>query len=49
MSTHKKPKDFLINVKEQHEKMNLKKPKLKRPKPKINIISINTGSVFDEY
>ena len=40
---------YILNVKEQHEKQNLTKPKLKRPKPKINIISINTGSVFDEY
>lgn len=40
---------YLINVAELHEKARLKKPKLKRPKPKIPIIVIDTGSVFDEY
>lgn len=44
-----KKNKYLINVAELHEKAELKKPKLKRPKPKIPIIVIDTGSVFDEY
>lgn len=40
---------YIINVAECHEKQKLKMAKLKRPTPKINIISIDTGSVFDEY
>jgi len=40
---------YIINVAELQEKAELKRPKLKRPKLKINIISIDTGSVFDEY
>ena len=48
MSIQRKNK-YIINVAECCEKEKLKRPKLKRPNPKINIISINTGSVFDEY
>lgn len=40
---------YLISVLELQEKEKLKKPRMKRPKPKINIISIDIGSVFDEY
>lgn len=42
-------KKYLISISELQEKEKLKKPKMKRPKPKINIISIDIGGVFDEY
>ena len=41
-----KKNGYLIKVADYQ---NLKEPKLKRPKPKVDIISIDTGSVFDEY
>ena len=31
------------------KKVELKEPKLKRPKPKIDIVFIDIGSIFDEY
>ena len=37
---------YLIKVSDYQ---NLKEPRLKRPKPKVEIISVDTGSVFDEY
>lgn len=40
---------YLIKVADYQPIQIYKKPKLKRPKPKIDIISIDTGSVFDEY
>ena len=36
---------YIIKVANYH----LKEPKLKRPKLKIPIITVDTGSVFDEY
>lgn len=41
--------EYIIKMSMVHEKEKLKEPRLKRPKPKIDIISIDTGSVFDEY
>ena len=42
-----KKEQYLIKVSSYQPTMKIKK--LKRPKPKIKIISINTGSVFNEY
>lgn len=47
-----KKEEYLIKVSSYQPTMKIKKlksPRLKRPKPKIKIISIDTGSVFNEY